>query len=166
MTSISAPSEESPKPGATVPMSRTRKNSGMVSASTGTIWATRNMIRIVVRNRNLNRDSATAARKAIAAETTTTTPATSRLFRKYRPKPETPSALRKFSSVGAKVHGRGCAAVISPFGFSADSTIQYSGKTVSRASTIAVTFAPCLRTRLSRFTVPPRSGAGCGCTRR
>ena len=49
------------------PKSRIRKNSGMVSASTGTICATRNMISRVVRKRKRNRVTAVAARNAISA---------------------------------------------------------------------------------------------------
>ncbi len=64
------------------PKSRIWKKSGMVSASTGTICATRNMMSSVVRNRNLNRVTAVAARNAISAESTTTLPATKRLLRK------------------------------------------------------------------------------------
>ncbi len=58
------------------------KNKGIVSASTGTIWATRNMIRRVVLKRNRNRVTAVAARKAISAETMTTEHATTRLLTK------------------------------------------------------------------------------------
>ncbi len=54
----------------------------MVSASTGTICAIRNMISSVVRNRKRKLVTAVAARKAISAEATTTTPATNRLLRK------------------------------------------------------------------------------------
>lgn len=59
-----------------------RKKRGIVSASTGTICATRNMINRVVRKRKRNRVTAVAARNAISAETTTTVPATARLLRK------------------------------------------------------------------------------------
>ncbi len=64
------------------PKSRMRKNIGMVSASTGTIWATRNMIRSVVRNLNRNRVTAVAARKAMSAEARTTVTATISELRK------------------------------------------------------------------------------------
>lgn len=54
----------------------------MVSASTGTVCAIRNLISNVVRKRKRNRVTAVAARKAISAEATTTVPATMRLLRK------------------------------------------------------------------------------------
>lgn len=54
----------------------------MVRASIGTIWAIRNMMSTVVRNRKRNRVTAVAARKAITAEARTTVPATRRLLRK------------------------------------------------------------------------------------
>lgn len=54
----------------------------MVSASTGTICAIRNMISRVVRNRKRKRVTAVAARKATSADATTTVPATIRLLRK------------------------------------------------------------------------------------
>jgi hypothetical protein len=59
-----------------------KKNRGIVSASTGTIWATRNKISRVVRKRKRNRVTAVAARNAMNAEAITTLPATARLLRK------------------------------------------------------------------------------------
>lgn len=91
----------------------------MVSASTGTICATRNMISSVVRKRNLNRVTAVAARKAISAETMTTVPATSRLLRKYRPKSFCSKTRRNESRDGDSVQGRGSVDWISPAGLSA-----------------------------------------------
>ncbi len=64
------------------PKSRMRKNRGIVRASTGTIWATRNMISKVVRKRNRNRVTAVAARNAMSAEAITTVHATTRLLTK------------------------------------------------------------------------------------
>jgi hypothetical protein len=59
-----------------------RKKRGTARASTGTVRATRNMIRRVVRRRKRNRVTAVAARNAISPEAITTQPATARLLRK------------------------------------------------------------------------------------
>jgi hypothetical protein len=77
------------------PRFRTRKKSGIVRASTGTVWATGNVIDKVVRKRKRNRVTAVAARKAISAEKTTTLPATTSLSTKYRPNSCCPKARRK-----------------------------------------------------------------------
>lgn len=106
------------------PAFRIRKKSGIVSASPGTIWATRNITSRVVRKRNLKRATAVAARKAITADSTTTLPATARLLRKYRPKSCWPKTRWKEPSDGASVQGRGLVDSISPAGLGADSTIQ------------------------------------------
>jgi len=72
----------SPMPGTVRPMSRISKNSGIVSASTGTICATMKSTSTVVRKRNRNFVSATAARNAIAPASATTHSATTALLRK------------------------------------------------------------------------------------
>lgn len=72
----------SPIAGATCPASRNMKKSGMVMASTGIICAIRNITMIVVRNRNLNRVTATAARKTTTPDSSTTASAITTLFRK------------------------------------------------------------------------------------
>ncbi|CAM5432513.1 hypothetical protein SFUMM280S_10519 [Streptomyces fumanus] len=133
-----------------------RKNSGMVSASTGTIWATRNMISRVVRKRNRKRVTAVAARNAMSAEAITTVPATTRLLRKYRPNSCCPKTRRNASKEGASVHGRGASDSISPAGLKALSTIQYRGNATTAATSSADASAANLHGRL---TVPPPGGA-------
>ncbi len=81
-TRISEARVLSPMPGATRPASRNMKNSGMVSASTGIICAIRNITMTVVRKRNRNRVTATAARNTTRPDRTTTDSAMTVLFRK------------------------------------------------------------------------------------
>jgi hypothetical protein len=151
-TSTSDPRWFNPNAGTVSPSDLIMKNSGTVSASTGTICTTSSMISIVVRPRNRKRVNAVAARNDISRLSTTTINATTRLFRKYRPKLCTVSARVKLSSVGASVHGRGFAEITSSAGFSAVRTIQYSGNAITAAMTTVTSSA--IR-RPGRFTVLP-----------
>ena len=71
----------------------------------------------------------------------------------------------KLSNDGLNVHGFGFADWISPGGFTADSSIQYSGKATTPAITTVTTSAI---SRPGRRTVRamPRSGAATGRTAR
>lgn len=79
-TSTSDPRWLSPNAGATSRTDRMTKNSGMVSASTGTICTTSSITSSVVRLRNRKRVSAVAARNETNRLSTTTAPATTRLL--------------------------------------------------------------------------------------
>src|SRR5690606_20435641 len=154
LISTSGASWLSPNAGATWPADCTMKNSGMVSASTGTIWATSSITSSTVRPRKANRVSATADTNDSTIDPPTTSSATTALFRKYRPKFSTSSTRRNASSVGANVHGRGEADRISPSGFTADSTIQYSGT----ATRIAASTQTASEIRDLTAPTPPSAG--------
>src|ERR1700733_2197926 len=125
--------------------------SAMTRACCGSICTISSMTRYVVRNRNRNRATPTAASSAITEDATTATTVTNRLFfRKFQygmPITLPSITARKFPSVGWDGNGCGVSVYHSVAGLNAVDTIHKIGNSVISATSTPSRCSPIRRVR-------------------